>query len=45
MLGEAGFEVETATNGLEAIKSYRDKPADLVITDIIMPEKEGIKRS
>jgi len=43
MLGDYGFEVETAANGLEALKIYGENPADLVITDIIMPEKEGIE--
>ncbi len=37
-----GFDVATAVNGEEGLKRFRDKPADLVITDIIMPKKEGI---
>ncbi len=43
MLSDDGFEVETAINGLEALSMYRENPADLVIADIIMPEKEGIE--
>jgi YesN/AraC family two-component response regulator len=38
-----GFEVTTADDGQKGVKSFRDHPADLVITDIIMPEKEGIE--
>jgi CheY-like chemotaxis protein len=43
MLEHAGYEVADAPNGKEGIRLYRENPADLVITDIIMPEKEGIK--
>ena len=38
-----GFEVTTADDGQKGVKSFRENPADLVITDIIMPEKEGIE--
>ena len=43
MLGRAGYEVADAPNGKEGIRLYRQNPADLVITEIIMPEKEGIE--
>ena len=43
MLSRAGYEVLEASNGKEGMRIYRDKPADLVITDLIMPEKEGIE--
>lgn len=42
-LQRAGYEVAAAADGNEGIKLYRDEPTDLVITDIIMPEKEGIE--
>jgi len=43
MLEQAGHEVTEAVNGAEGIKLYeRDRP-DLIITDIIMPEKEGVE--
>ena len=42
-LEHAGYEVMDAPNGKEGIRVYRENPADLVITDIIMPEKEGIE--
>lgn len=38
-----GYEVDTAPNGKEGIKRYREKQADVVITDLIMPEKEGLE--
>ena len=37
-----GHEIVEATNGVEGIAMYRAQSFDLVITDIIMPEKEGI---
>jgi len=43
ILEREGYEVMEASNGKEGIKHYRANPADLVITDIIMPEKEGIE--
>ncbi len=42
-LQRAGYEVVDAADGNEGIKLYRDEPTDLVITDIIMPDKEGIE--
>lgn len=38
-----GYEVEVAADGREALRIYAGQPADLVITDLIMPEKEGIE--
>lgn len=37
------FQVQTAINGVDAIDKYRENPADLIIMDIVMPEKEGIE--
>ena len=42
MLERSGYEVDDAPDGQVGIDIFRKKPADLVITDIIMPEKEGI---
>ena len=36
-------ELVDATNGEEALRLLRRRAVDLVITDIIMPEKEGIE--
>jgi len=38
-----GHEVTEASNGNEAIASQNANPFDLIITDIIMPEKEGVE--
>lgn len=36
-----GYEVETASNGSEALKKYRQNRFNLVLTDIKMPTMEG----
>jgi len=41
MLKLEGYEVTTAPDGEKGIESYRRNPADLVITDMIMPVKMG----
>jgi len=43
MLERAGFEVDLASNGSEGLELFKIIQADLVITDIIMPEKEGLE--
>jgi len=42
MLERDGYEVIEAPDGVEGIKVYRQNPADLIITDLIMPNKDGI---
>ncbi|MBE9582675.1 MAG: response regulator [Proteobacteria bacterium] len=37
------FQVVDAPDGKEGIRLFREEAADLVITDIIMPDKEGIE--
>ena len=39
----AGFEVETARDGREGQRFFNTDSCDLVITDIIMPEQEGME--
>jgi len=43
MLEKAGYEVSVALNGIEGMKLFEKDKHDLVITDIIMPEKEGLE--
>ena len=43
MLERFGYEVLEATNGEEGLALQREKAADLIITDIIMPDKEGLE--
>lgn len=42
-LAESGFEIIEAGDGKEGLKLYRENRPDLVVTDLIMPEKEGIE--
>ncbi|OIO69652.1 MAG: response regulator [Zetaproteobacteria bacterium CG12_big_fil_rev_8_21_14_0_65_55_1124] len=42
MLEQAGHEVTEAADGAQGIEAFKWQPADLVITDIFMPDKEGI---
>ncbi|MBK5281984.1 MAG: response regulator [Nitrospiraceae bacterium] len=41
-LEEAGYEVTEAANGREGLELYRHRQMDLVITDILMPELNGL---
>lgn len=43
MLEKAGYEIDLASNGVEGLDLFSKRPSDLVITDIIMPEKEGLE--
>jgi DNA-binding NtrC family response regulator len=42
MLERVGYEIAEAPDGIEGIRQYRENPADLIITDLIMPNKDGI---
>ena len=42
-LKSAGHEVILAADGREGVKKYRTSPADLVITDLYMPNQEGLE--
>lgn len=43
VLQEQGYDVETAEEGNEALERMETTPFDMVISDIIMPGKEGIE--
>ncbi|WP_426112471.1 sigma-54-dependent transcriptional regulator [Massilia sp. PWRC2] len=43
MLGAAGYAVFSAANGREALALLRSAPVDLLITDLRMPEMDGIE--
>jgi DNA-binding response OmpR family regulator len=39
----AGYQVREARNGQDALRLWREEESDLVITDIHMPDKDGIE--
>ena len=43
ILEHEGYEVTEAADGAEGMKLFREEPADLVVTDMIMPNKEGME--
>ena len=42
-LEDADHLVEDAADGEKGVAMFRENPADLVVTDIFMPEKEGLE--
>lgn len=43
VLSMSGFEVATASDGAEGVKKAKELLPEILITDIVMPEKEGIE--
>ena len=41
MLGIEGYDVDTATNGIEALQKLERQRYDLIITDLHMPKLDG----
>lgn len=44
-LKKEGYEVDTATDGLEAVEMVKEKEYDLVYMDMVMPKLEGLGAS
>jgi YesN/AraC family two-component response regulator len=42
ILERAGYAVREAQDGSDGIRMFRESPAELIITDLIMPNKDGI---
>ena len=43
VLRSRGYEVYSALNGKDGVNLYKETPVDLVITDILMPEQDGVE--
>ncbi|MEO7862248.1 MAG: response regulator [Nitrospirales bacterium] len=43
ILEEAGCFVMDAANGREGLRQFRHTPVDLVITDLLMPDSDGLE--
>ena len=41
ILERAGYETDVAPDGKAAVQAQHENPADIVITDIFMPEMDG----
>ena len=42
-LEEAGYQVSEAANGRQGLERFHAQPVDLVITDLEMPEMNGLE--
>ena len=38
-----GYDVQTASDGRLGLRLYHESPVDLVITDVLMPEMDGLE--
>jgi len=43
LLEKEGYKVMEAKDGKDALKCHKKAPADLIITDLFMPEKDGFE--
>jgi DNA-binding response OmpR family regulator len=43
ILEAEGYQVVTALNGQKGLDAFRQNPVDLVITDLVMPVKDGLR--
>lgn len=41
-LEDAGYEVKAASNGAQSLKLFREFKPDLILLDIMLPEKDGL---
>jgi DNA-binding NtrC family response regulator len=43
MIASLGFEAATASDGREALESHAENPADVILSDLIMPNMDGFE--
>lgn len=42
VLSAAGYQLTQAADGLQGVRAFRADTPDLVITDVVMPEEDGL---
>lgn len=42
-LSAHGYEVTTATNGIEALDAFENKPPELILLDLVLPKCDGLE--
>ena len=43
ILENEGHHVQEAKDGKQGVASYQQHPTDIIVTDILMPEKDGVE--
>ncbi len=43
LLSDEGYDVDQATDGVQALEILAERPVDLVLSDIVMPRMDGLK--
>jgi DNA-binding NtrC family response regulator len=43
LLSDEGYDVDQATDGVQALEILAEQPVDLVLSDIVMPRMDGLK--
>lgn len=43
LLESLGYETRTASNGVEGLARFAEEPTRIVVTDLVMPDKEGLE--
>ncbi len=43
ILEDENHELREADDGRKGLRMFQEQPADLVITDVLMPEKDGVE--
>lgn len=39
----AGYDVAVAANGAEGVRMFEEAPSDIIVTDVLMPDKDGLE--
>ena len=45
LLRGAGYDVTTASDGRDALRTFHENPTDLIVLDLSMPDSTGSRRS